>query len=118
MEQLELKHLIPYLPYGLKYKDRPKGYDKQRILNIDTLNWGLREGIPILRPLKEYENFPDIVEQFSTYSENTFKDAFFLIDADNKFDYVNYTIMELMFKYHLDIFGLIDKGLAIDVNCI
>ena len=51
--KLELKHLAGYLPYGLKYKDIPKGFDGIRELDIKTFDWCLENGKPILRPLSD-----------------------------------------------------------------
>ena len=121
--KLELKHLAPYLPYELEVKvinDR-----KVLALNNSTLNISLDRVLksdycfPILRPLSEYKKYPDIIEQFSDYSLEQFEIAFFsFVNCLNKLDKVNYTIMELMFKHHLDIFDLISKGLAVDINTI
>ena len=67
------------------------------------------------------ENFEEIMDEFSKNSLNAFENHFLdniLGRSLNCFDVVNYTIVELCFKYHLDIFGLIKKGLAIDINTL
>ena len=33
-------------------------------------------------------------------------------------DFIPYGIMEKLFEYHFDVFGLIEKGLAVDINTI
>jgi hypothetical protein len=75
----------------------------------------------ILRPLDEIKNFEEIMDEFSVNSLNAFENHFLdntLGRSLNCFDNVNYTIIELCFKYHLDIFGLIKNGLAIDINTL
>jgi hypothetical protein len=87
--------------------------------NTVDYNCWLDEFKPILRPLKEIQDIPEIQEEFSEYHWESFVNSFFLLGRSlNCFDHVSYTIVELCFKYHLDIFGLIDKGLAIDANTI
>lgn len=130
--KLELKHLVPYLPYGLKYlspKRTPTSifdWAKEETIEemgcismIAILRHG-EQGKPVLRPLSEIKSIEEISEQFSEYSWESFQNSFFLFEFPclNAFDHVNYTIVELCFKHHLDIFGLINKGLAIDVNTI
>jgi hypothetical protein len=74
---------------------------------------------PILRPLSDIKNFEDIMDEFSIRSFEAFEDHFFdraLGRSLNCYDVVNYTIIELCFKHHLDIFDLIPKGLAISYS--
>lgn len=72
-----------------------------------------------LLPLSEIYNIPEIMDEFSEWHLDAFETAFFgVIKAENRFDFVSYSIMELMFKHHIDIFGLIDSGLAIDKRTI
>jgi hypothetical protein len=132
MEQLTLQHLAPYLPYSLngliKGEDSPQKllgtYNTDEctlIICHSTFDYecSLDEFKPILRPLKEIQDIPEIQEEFSEYHWESFVNSFFLLGRSlNCFDHVSYTIVELCFKYHLDIFGLIDKGLAIDANTI
>ena len=110
--KLELKHLAPYLPYKLKVADSIMM--KPKVMNTgqgSSSNWvGIKTVInyrdnnrffykPILRPLYELDidnetNTPSYI-QGCTYS------------------YVNYLLSE-----HYDIFGLIERGLAIDINTL
>ena len=53
MEKLELKHLAPYLPYGLRMRDSDGIYKEDRILIYENIKWLLSNGQPILRPLSE-----------------------------------------------------------------
>lgn len=127
MEKLELKYLAPYLPYGLTgllnetnddcfiigasedYIYTDSSFDELYYTDIK----------PILRPLSDIKNFEDIMDEFSEYSWEMFENAFFVLKrALNCFDSITYTIAELCFKHHLDLFGLIEKGLAIDINTL
>ena len=125
MEKLELKYLAPYLPYGLKSANvyvKQYGLTKPLIEDVVASNImkytdGSSDAKPILRPLSEIKNFEDIMDEFSEYSWEMFENAFFVLGRTlNCFDSITYTIAELCFKHHIDIFGLIDKGLAISYS--
>jgi hypothetical protein len=112
MEKLELKHLAPYLPYGIFVGDgrTPFKLTEHNFGNVFPYITEI-----YLRPLSEISDFEEIMDEFSIRSWEVFEDHFFdtvLGRSLNCFDNVNYTIVELCFKYNLDIFGLIDKGLA------
>ncbi len=120
MEKLELKHLAPYLPYGLKYFVDYTDGDTE-IVNLDGafidelyLSNGLTCGYqsetskPILRPLSDLtknEFVDDLGKWYGDYQE---------LDLDD----IDYGIVKNYFKHHFDVFGLIEKGLAIDINTI
>ena len=121
--KLELKHLAPYLPYGLKVSKIHVMHSHTGIGSIDhvlhSVNKGKSQYKPILRPLSDITKFEDIMDEFSENSWEIFENAFFVFGRSlNCFDTINYTIAELCFKYHLDIFGLIEQGLAIDINTL
>lgn len=126
MEKLELKHLAPYLPYGLKIFDV---YDNNiKILytaslsvtksvqlyktHIEVLHSRMLEEIkPILHPISE--KFVDsITEGFEDYEE--------ILEAvkEGTLAYIRYNLFMNIVENHGDVFGLIDKGLAIDINTI
>lgn len=126
MEKLELKHLAPYLPYGVKVRSRQ---ETTYILNIFSNMRG--EGLesrdiyscldnqykPILRPLsdltKEIEHNGDRFVPSKALSCWDL-DGISLIDIPH----IPVNLYELFLKWHFDVFGLIDKGLAIDINSI
>lgn len=123
--KLELKHLLPYgdtlnfMWDGIKVN--VEGYDfyREKII-LERVGIDLSEVNPILRPLSEYKNIPEIVEQFSELDEEHFILSFLsdLGRPTNCFDHINYTQAQLMFKHHLDLFGLIEKGLAENYNTL
>lgn len=135
MENLE--HLTPYLLYNLKIQYEGRGKILGNLVSIhlsikkyhsctvrlDGKNYNERVHIrsikPILHPLPEFKNYPDIMDEFSDYALDQFENAFFIMGGcNNRFDYVDYTVMKLMFKHHMDIFGLIKEGFAIDINTL
>ncbi len=116
--KLELKHLSAYLPYELKYKDIPQGYTEDRTLDTRTFEWALNNGKPILRPMSDLtkeiqlngEKFIPI-EKLSPVPN--FFNTEFLIKTPIA---SSYEVVTKLLELHFDIFGLINKGLAIDIN--
>lgn len=144
MEKLELKHLAGYLPYVLKIM-RP---DNMTILEIVGLQGSLfifSEGgygqignsgnKPILRPLSDLtkeievngEKFVPMDRLFGSayriqgfeHYVNIFNGGFELtITKGNKTVYADFYIYQKLYEWHFDIYGLIEKGLAIDINTL
>ncbi|MGE5944104.1 MAG: hypothetical protein ACM31G_07175 [Flavobacteriales bacterium] len=100
--ELELKHLAPYLPYKLNILDVIT--NKRKVMNLGqgaSTNWvGIKTVLnyyesdnfiyrPILKPLPE----KDFTSRDYTWNE-----------------------WEFFLKNHYDIFGLIEKGFAININ--
>lgn len=134
-EKLELKHLAPYLPYGLKCE----------ILNYQSDYVGEKYGVisgyyylagephyifktkseagkdaslikPILRPLS------DITKEIEVNGEK-----FIPMDIHKLYPGEvtglnpaawSYRVLIKLFEWHFDVFGLIDKGLAINLNSL
>lgn len=130
MEKLELKHLAPYLPYGLEWFCLDK--DSFEIETIDLENIDLTNEIleiggmdielselpypngltikPILRPIEDlYNEKTDFGIKIVHY---------FNFKTNVKLDCRNfpYHVMEQLFKNNFDVFGLIDKDLAISYS--
>lgn len=132
--KLEIKHLAPYLPYALKvlssrgtvfildtYSNMAgSGIEKREIQSV--LNDGMK---PLLNSILD----------LSTYLRNEFekldrgyaydKIAVDLFCEENGIDEdienidlksIPYECVEYMFENHYDVFGLIEKGLAININ--
>jgi len=129
--KLQLKHLAGYLPYGLKVM-RP---DNKTILELSGSQGSLlifSEGTygqignkgnkPILRPLS------DLTKEIKVNGEK-YRPIDELWKYHN-FSYLNlgeiktdptrypYTIVEKLLEWHFDIYGLIENGLAIDINTL
>lgn len=141
MEKLELKHLAPYLPYGLKIKtSNNQGNVIRQIHGIDISEefvlacgyinyiesdnyypYTLKSCKPILRPLSDLKNKDlDLWIEFSEKIDEISVD--YLIDSlVNKSFYskdihLAFKIYEVLFEMHFDVFGLINKGLAISYS--
>jgi len=128
-KQLELKHVAPYLPYGVK-AETPNGI--QEIKGIDTaldaigLNYwvdGLkRTSFSIdcrlrLRPLsdltKEIEHNGDKFVPSKVLSAWDLE-GITIIDMPH----IPANLYDLLLKWKFDVFGLIEDGLAVDINTI
>lgn len=159
MEKLQIKHIAPYLPYGLKCQlnrlgvfnlDEEYPIPHNDICEITNLvkvgnDWeveisgsgdcsfgmiGLDEIEIFLRPLsdlykeidgevpadilfpKEFYSLIDFYEEHNR--ENQIQS--FIKDGSNWCE--PYSFWEYLFSKYFDVFGLIDKGLAIDKNTI
>src|SRR5574344_95248 len=126
--KLEIKHLAPYLPYGLKAKFQVKNkktcrkyvigtisviYSDCSICCYDTVNATPDNFKPILRPLSDYADINsdamnslncDMSEQINL---NEFAIGYICLGSLYQSTY------DLCLKNHIDVFGLIDKGLAL-----
>jgi hypothetical protein len=140
--KLELKHLAAYLPYGLKCKilNYKSDYVGEKDGVIDGyyfyagephfyLNNGKSRGNagksldhikPILRPLSDIYNF----KYKPRYGNNEFLitevipiEVIEVIECGN-IDEIPHYCFKLLVKHHFDVFRLINKGLAIDINTI
>ena len=139
--ELTIQHLAPYLPYGLKVifdsntlgvlsGIRPNLLTELIVLEaLDNntpiyKNWCILDTKPILRPLsdltKEIEHngerfVPGEELRWSNITADIFSKSINIThEHSNLFhcDYVKLT------SWHFDVFGLIEKCLAIDINTI
>jgi hypothetical protein len=134
---LELKHLAPYLPYGLKaiYNEENEEntvvtisgtciLDKERHYQIK-----FKDGIvclfiandikPILKPVLDFEEMiiRDI-KLFLEISHNQTMEFLGFMDGQIKLQNISLGLHEAMCKKHIDFNKLIEKGLAIDINTL
>lgn len=155
--KLELKHLAPYLPYGLTvlYQDTVSDFYEIEMIGLengfvidDNTSYGFGDVKPILRPLsdltKEIECdgskfYPIGKLHNSSYRRNgkTCKGEYELTEEVrniittkkhsfahgvkidlNKLDNNESWIINYLLKWHFDVFGLIEEGLAIDINTL
>ena len=141
---IELKHLTPYLPYALKYivqseiiclLDGYECYEKGSIQEMDLKSLAINEDDylikPILRPLsdlsKQIEYNGDMFTpigkiRFDVDSRIYFNRGQLYIPGDIE-SYEIYLediriVYDLLFEWHFDVFGLIEKGFAVDINTI
>jgi len=136
--KLELKHLAPYLPYDLKceYIEEKDNWYLLGLINsgiaeIESDDYGSNRSVlvdfikPILRPLsdltKEIEHdsrIPIDCWDNDTLGYDISKELS-LMALNNYCDFrLPYFVMRQLFEWHFDVFDLIEKGLAIDINTL
>ena len=148
MKKLELKHLAPYLPYNLKVFDdyyseirylaalafSDCGIVKQ--LHYPSQTREYNEIKPILHPLSDLtKEIEHNGEKFKPFDE--LSNFLYITEKDN-FDTVlsarlwvetmilyrpdcltlPFNVVQKLFEWHFDVFGLIKDGLAIDINTL
>ena len=142
---LTLEHIAPYLPYGVEVKTKDgifkvAGWVDDIGVCLDTILYGAN-AIPeyklILRPLSDLSSYNERFEEswISRLNKECIEfsnaDGIWL-DSDLDFDLMYdrceqpaYLSLEYaskcidwLIKNHFDLFGLIEKGLAVDINSI
>ena len=131
--KLEIKHLAPYLPYGLKLKiNTPIGtFDRNFELDCGhDFNLHLSQGNvkPILRPISGFTLYFEYL--FDTTDDQNIKE---FLDEDFLYDkgiysweelvftepnYIPYGTLQVLLKYHFDVFELIPAGLTVSIHDI
>lgn len=119
-EQLTIKELAPYLPYGLKgYAPDINLIDDITLQNVEFVMSEPHNCKPLLRNLsdltKEIEVNGEIIDVID-YLKIPFGLATML--CLENIQNMPYRTFEKLLELHFDVFGLIDKGLAIDLNTI
>ena len=138
--KLELKHLAPYLPYGLNCMipiqglvtmvgiQPKKASTHKYVLFTDYSTKKLTEIKPVLRPLSDLTKEIEQLEEFCPHSEDErynengedgFEfnlESFAKLNGRLKLNWFSYGFYEKLFELHFDVFGLIEKGLAKDLN--
>lgn len=143
MEKLNIKYVAPYLPYGLKglviysknhseicYLDIRS--DINNYVSIDEFINGTYPIKPILRPLSDLTNeiehngekfIPsellwyinvghiDYITKEREYNINKY-------GYNRWLDRIPFSIVQKLIEWHFDIYGLIHKKMAIDINTI
>ena len=123
--ELEVKHLAPYLPYGLKlqYVVREKveqigimksishNEDETHPTRVSISSMYNEEHIwmfkPLLKPLSQLGN-----ENYFFHYDNQ---EGLMMKRKNE-TYCRLNELDFLFKNHFDVFGLIDAGLATELS--
>ncbi len=145
--KLELKHLAPYLPYGLKgvYNDNEimtlsalitePDYDAELVTIYHFLPQDENSCKPILRPLsdltKEIEYNGEKFIPAKKIGMDVWRSEKEASRYVNGMDYrmlfgnvwhnpmtLHYSTTVKLLEWHFDVFGLIEAGLAMDINKI
>jgi hypothetical protein len=130
--KLELKHLAPYLPYGINITKDDWGKifkldNNGTTLNCVGIDYVLNvKAKPILRPIADLYDL--LYKEFSNYKKGI-KYNEKLVDlfcyenirteellSDIDLSKLPYECIEFMFRNHYDFFGLIENNLAININ--
>lgn len=135
--KLELKHLAPYLPYGLKiqtiglYEDEPyfimsTRYKIKEILIHDVIEYQDKYFKPILRPLSDLtkeiehngEKFVPLneIKNLELYSHYELEDFVRNNFSYGNIDSLSYQLLNQLLEWHFDVFDLHSKGLCIYYN--
>lgn len=116
---MKLEYLSPYLPYKLILMSNC-GEVELTTSNIESCLDNSLKRKPILKPLSDLTKDNEVTTEFQLI----FKENDDIIDylCEEKGDVskknIPYQLAEWLFKNHFDVFGLIEKGLAIDINTI
>jgi hypothetical protein len=123
MDKLELKHLAPYLPYDLKLIG--KNWDYKIIqfdmecgqssggVNINSVDGEIFK--PILRPLSDLTEFHIVNIDFTMGGLSAYG---ILRRIQENPKQGNFNMLEFLYQNHFDVFGLIEKNLAININTL
>ncbi len=123
--KLELKHISPYLPYGLNGEFKLsevinpcKNEIKTKVLTDENCGFFCRYCKPILHPLSDYRDINSL--QMSDLNFDL-TDQISISDLANKkigYWQLPYATILLMSEAHIDFQDLISQGLAIDINTL
>ncbi|EMY3479095.1 hypothetical protein [Flavobacterium psychrophilum] len=119
---LELKHLAPYLPYELELVARnvvsetPKRiFGKLSSMNIMSLVENDTLYKPILRPMSDLHCDFEI-DDCNVYNSLSARSRSDLNYSEPSFTKLAYDDIQKVLKLHFDVFGLIEKGIAISIH--
>ena len=123
MEKLTIEHLSAYLPYGLTVKHRMG--NSSWVLDKENLSFTvdiIKDVQPVLHSLSDFQkDYGLLVEEIRNMHQELYCETIpcwddFVDDIQSDFQKIPHWLCKLLFKNHIDIFGLIDKGLAINCN--
>lgn len=138
--KLEITHVTPYLPFDLKlsvhlvgdeyWTEILRGINRNTLLiggnRIDVLPFTLPDLRikPILKPLSDFNDvFTDLFDD--DLDVRTFTNEDFLGEhgfgsmqelQEMKIEWYPVGLFNLLVKHHFDVFGLIEKDLAVNMN--
>jgi hypothetical protein len=124
---LQTKEITPYLPFKLKCQVKDLGktitaelhsvYADGTCTFCDTVESekGFEWVKPILVPLRELSAYSNGIKHLGYRTD---ENNFFNLISDIESGRANYDIMQMCFEEHIDVFSLIKKGLAVDVNTV
>jgi len=153
IQKLELKHVAPYLPYGLRVqfndglgecvnwvvspnKDALYTLSDNEHIQIENLFNEIERGSDyklILHPFSDLtkeievnggrfvavENMAEKwVKIFGAINEEAYRSFINNLSNDKGYDLLPHWMFQDLIKWNFDVFGLIESGLAIDINAL
>lgn len=140
MNELKLTEIAPYLPYGLKaemlmYKSDYVGKQYDTIVGIHQWDksgslWcaltvggskpGLDDIKPILRPLSDLTRVIEHDEEkFTPIDRLEYKYGYLGFNTKTPIiDQAGYHAIQTLLSWHMDLFSLIPRNLAVDYNTV
>lgn len=127
-EQLTLEHLAPYLPYNLQVRTQYTGgkINNPRDLTTSTIHSFIRCNgrltiIPLLHPLSQLAEEIEhkgkklvpiewLEDMYDTLDLH--KQCGYLLKDERWVNQCDYMLICHLIEWHFDVFGLIEKGLA------
>lgn len=136
IEKLELRYLAGYLPFGLKsvlYTHLNNGalISNVTLYNVENFIDKTTESKIILRPLSDLtkqieHNWERFVPMDIICPKNEYQNDFernvaigsLQLQGVIGFSCTYFSVVQKLFEWHFDVFGLIDSGLAINLNTV
>lgn len=123
--KLDLKNLSVYLPYEVYFinnsndlKLKITGLNEELVMANGHGLFYFKNIKLILRPLSDIENekYDFIYNKETDYWSI---EDWISLDVESRFSCkFSYEFWELLYKHHFDVFDLIQRGLAIDINTL
>ena len=121
-EKIELRHLAPYLPYDVSIKDTRSETGNVYKLHTQNIWSAVRFSDTqklILRPLSDLYDLEEFTHVYANESDCESIEQWVNLDPESRIGTNwSYVFWCNLFENHFDVFGLIDKGLAIDINSL
>lgn len=127
MDKLTLEHLAPYFPYKLNLLYSDGSIRELLFLDVTGI-------IPVFKPiLRHLSDLPIEInvngERFvpkhvliDKYDLKFDEDDYFFLDyysiGETDSPWTGYAIIQQLIQWHFDVFGLIEKDIAVDINQI
>ena len=117
MKKLTIEHLAPYLPYKIKIKWFRKDDNSFQLSYLTISDY----------PFLTKQLFKPILRPLSDLTKEEWKDKLgmrlFELDMQTyilsgEMNGVPFWVGQKLFEWHFDVFGLIKKGLVIDINTL
>lgn len=123
--KLSFEKVAPYLPYSLGIINV---VGKRTELTTENLTFHLEKGFkPVLRPLEDTQTLEvDFGSEKGVFKDNYFGFTNFMFYYNEYKEFgraywhnrAPYVVVKRLLEYNYDVFGMIEDGLAIDINTL